>query len=85
MFIDCGLTFCTRSPALYCAGKMVLLPVKSAQTNKVSWKIWVLSTWVENVTKNPEDEALLLSPGKNLHSICDTIETDVVIVGAGTS
>jgi hypothetical protein len=63
-------------------GKMVLLPVKS--DGVVCWKIWVLSTWVENLTQHPEDETLLLAPGRKLDGV-DVLETDVLIVGGGTS
>ncbi|KAI1409052.1 hypothetical protein F5Y13DRAFT_171064 [Hypoxylon sp. FL1857] len=85
MFIDCEISFRTISPALSCVGKMILLPVKSdAAGESVSWKIWVLSTWVENIVQHPEDEKLLSSPGRNL-DVSDTIETDVFIVGAGSS
>lgn len=66
-------------------GKMVLLPVRSkGAAGPVSWKIWVLSTWVENIVQQPEDEKLLSSPGRSLEGV-DTVETDVFIVGAGTS
>jgi len=82
MFIDCGISFCTSSPSLDCMGKMVLLPVKSE--GAVSWKIWVLSTWVERLIQHPEDEKLLLAPSRKLAGV-DAIETDVMIVGAGTS
>ncbi|KAI0010778.1 hypothetical protein F4779DRAFT_576077 [Xylariaceae sp. FL0662B] len=85
MFIDCGISFRTSSPELNCMGKMVLLPVKSDTAGgSVSWKIWVLSTWVDNIVQHPEDEKLLLSPSRNLDGI-DIVETDVFIVGAGTS
>jgi hypothetical protein len=82
MFIDCGISFRTHSPALDCMGKMVLLPVKSE--SGVSWKIWVLSTWVENIIQHPEDETLLRAPGRELDD-ADVLETDVLVVGAGTS
>ncbi|KAI1774513.1 hypothetical protein F4818DRAFT_418120 [Hypoxylon cercidicola] len=85
MFIDCGISFRTSSPALSCVGKMVLLPVRSeGAAGPVSWKIWVLSTWVENIVQQPEDEKLLSSPSRSLEGV-DTVETDVFIVGAGTS
>lgn len=82
MFIDCGLSFRTSSPALSCAGKMVLLPMKA--NGAVTWKIWALSTWVDQIIRRPEDVTLLSSPGRDLDA-SDTIETDVVIIGAGTS
>jgi hypothetical protein len=82
MFITCGIRFRTISPALECAGKMLLLPV--ASEGSVFWKIWILSTWVEQLTHHPEDEAKLLAPGRNLTGV-DKTEVDVLIVGAGSS
>ncbi|KAI2778207.1 hypothetical protein F4815DRAFT_494773 [Daldinia loculata] len=85
MFIDCGISFRTTSPALSCVGKMLLLPVKSnAATDSVSWKIWALSTWVENIVGHPENEMGLSTPKRDLDGL-DIIETDVLIVGAGSS
>lgn len=83
MFIECGIEFRTVSPALNCTGKMILLPFKPAANGDLSWKIWVVSTWVESLVDQPEDESLLSSPERNLD--VDAIETDVIIVGAGTS
>jgi hypothetical protein len=85
MFIDCGISFQTSFPALNCAGKMILLPIKDdKREDLVTWKIWVLSTWVENLVQYPEKPELLLMPGTDLNGVT-TIETDVFIVGAGTS
>lgn len=85
MFIDCGLTFRTRSPELICEGKMVLLPMRSEEIGGAfSWKIWVLSTWVTQIVEQPENEELLLTPGRDLN-VTDPTETDVFIVGAGSS
>lgn len=84
MFIDCGLSFRTGSPALSCSGKMVLFPLKNKEDEAVSWKIWVLSTRVDHISQHPEDETLLSSASRDLESN-GTIETDVLIVGAGTS
>ncbi|KAK7733905.1 hypothetical protein SLS53_008055 [Cytospora paraplurivora] len=84
MFIDCSLSFRTSSPALSCLGKIVLLPLKNKEHEAVSWKIWVLSTWVDHITQHPEDETLLSSAGRDLES-SETIETDVFIAGAGSS
>jgi len=61
---------------------MLLLPVRSEGT--VSWKIWVLSTWIEQLVQHPEDETLLFAPGRDLDGV-ERVETDVLIVGAGTS
>lgn len=82
MFINCSLSFSTSSPALSCAGKMVLLPMKT--DGAVTWKIWVLSTWVDHIIQQPEDVTLLSSPGRDLNN-SDTINTDVFIIGAGSS
>ncbi|PVH93133.1 FAD/NAD(P)-binding domain-containing protein [Periconia macrospinosa] len=82
MFIDCGVSFTTTSPALRCAGKMVLLPVNVA--GAVVWKIWVLSTWVEDLIQYPENKKLLSLPAKDL-SEGVVITTDVLVIGAGTS
>ena len=82
MFIDCAISFQTKSPSLLCAGKVVLLPVKV--NDGITWKVWVLSTWVEELVDNPEDENLLSLSGPNVTDGA-IVETDVVIVGAGTS
>ncbi|KAL9114866.1 MAG: hypothetical protein Q9227_001109 [Pyrenula ochraceoflavens] len=85
MFIDCGISFRISSPALENAGKMILLPVKAGGVEgSVCWKIWILSTWVENLVNQPEDETLLLAPSSQLYD-AETIATDVLIVGAGSS
>lgn len=83
MFIDCGVSFHTISPALDCLGKVVLLPVRIDE-GAVAWKIWILSTWIDKLVQHPEDETLLLAPGREFDGV-DTIETEVLIVGAGTS
>lgn len=94
MFLDCEVTFRTTSPALDCVGKLVFLPaVRSDEGSPptVSWKIWVLSTWIGNLVHQPEDETLLQHAGRpdlldeaeEGHS--DKIETDVFIAGAGSS
>ncbi|KAI0972390.1 hypothetical protein F4678DRAFT_471911 [Xylaria arbuscula] len=79
MFIDCTISFRTRSPALSCMGKMMLLPVRT--DSGLSWKIWVLSTWTESLLEYPEDENLLLSPSRQLDGL-ETVETEVFILGA---
>jgi hypothetical protein len=60
------------------------LPVKTDAEEAVAWKIWSLSTWVDNLVDQPEDEELLLSPSKKL-DVAETINTDVFIIGAGSS
>lgn len=83
MFIDCGLSFCTISPQLKCAGKMVLLPVRI--DGALTWKIWVLSSWVDQIVQHPEQETLLSSPGRDDLVHKKMIETDVFIIGGGSS
>ncbi|KAI0513064.1 hypothetical protein F5B22DRAFT_637427 [Xylaria bambusicola] len=85
MFIDCSVSFQTRSPAIGCEGRMLLLPVKSDEGNgPVCWKIWFLSTWIESLIQHPEDEKRLLVPARQLNEL-ETIDTAVFILGAGTA
>ncbi|KAK1525930.1 uncharacterized protein CCOS01_08348 [Colletotrichum costaricense] len=85
-FIDCNFTFSTASPAAHCHGKIILLPHKRQTGNKeiVSWKIWVLSTRLEDFVHYPEKLSLLRGPAKQL-GILEQFETDVVIIGGGNS
>ena len=67
----------------------MLLPNKDTETvergaNHISWKIWVLSTWIDQLDLHPEDEILLRAPGRQLDAV-ETIETDVVIIGGGNA
>ncbi|KAH7096045.1 hypothetical protein FB567DRAFT_624218 [Paraphoma chrysanthemicola] len=82
MYIDCPISFRSISPALECGGKVMLLPIKTGSI--VSWKIWSLSTWVEQLVHHPENEKLLSAPARNLDGL-ERIETDVVIIGGGSS
>jgi hypothetical protein len=82
MYIDCPISFRSISPALECGGKVLLLPIKTDAV--VSWKIWSLSTWVEQLVHHPENEKLLSAPARELDGL-ERIETDVVIVGGGSS
>lgn len=47
---------------------------------EVEWKIWILSTRLESLDIQPEDETLLQSPGKQLNGL-EHFETDVFIIG----
>ncbi|KAI0410274.1 hypothetical protein F5X98DRAFT_386666 [Xylaria grammica] len=81
MFIQCIISFQTRSPALGCEGRMLLLPVKiDGEHSPVSWKIWFLTTWTEILLNYPEDESRLSAPSKQLDGL-ETLETDVFIIG----
>lgn len=61
---------------------MLLLPVEVG--GAVAWRIWILSTWLENLESHPENEALLRSPGRQLDGI-EQFETDVFIIGGGNA
>ncbi|KAE8332816.1 hypothetical protein BDV39DRAFT_199816 [Aspergillus sergii] len=82
-FIDCGIVFRTGSPGATCKGKVVLLPVKN-RDETIEWKIWVLSTFLESLDLQQEDEALLHSPGRQLDGL-ETFDTDVFIIGGGNA
>lgn len=61
---------------------MILLPVKTSET--VAWKIWVFSTFFESLDAHPEDEDLLVAPGRQLDGT-EQFETDVFIIGGGNA
>ena len=52
-------------------------------SNTVEWKIWILSTSLENLDLQPEDEQLLQSPARQLEH--GDFDTDVFIVGGGNA
>ncbi|KAK6007430.1 hypothetical protein QM012_004244 [Aureobasidium pullulans] len=87
-FIVCPFGFKTGSPAATCSGVMWLLPVSRQASDDDSpnptWKIWILSTKLENLDTHPEDESLLHSAG-NCSKDLTEIKTDVFIVGAGNA
>jgi hypothetical protein len=62
---------------------MLLLPLKNEE--KVEWKIWCFSTWVDRLSAHPEDESRLCDPGRDVSSLGSPVETDVFIVGAGNA
>lgn len=61
----------------------MLLPLPA--DGEIKWKIWVLSTWLEQLDAHPENEALLKSGGRELNGSSDEIETDVLIIGGGNA
>ncbi|PYH89515.1 FAD/NAD(P)-binding domain-containing protein [Aspergillus ellipticus CBS 707.79] len=83
-FIDCGIIFRTNSPGATCKGKLVLLPVKSGENGPIVWKIWVLSTLLESLDLQPEDEGLLQFPGRSFDGQ-GVFDTDVFIIGGGNA
>ena len=52
-------------------------------SNTVGWKIWILSTSLENLDLQPEDEQLLQSAARQLEH--GDFDTDVFIVGGGNA
>ena len=50
----------------------------------IAWRIWILSTTLENLDLHPENEALLQTPRRQLEDV-QTFETDVFIVGGGNA
>lgn len=65
---------------------MKLLPLKTRLDNgteTIDWKIWTLSTIIENLNIHPEDASLLYSPRKDLESC--SLTTDVIIIGGGNA
>ncbi|KAI1050951.1 hypothetical protein LB505_013944 [Fusarium chuoi] len=82
-FIDVALSFRTVSPAASCSARIVLLPVESDQ-GKLEWRIWILSTKLENLDVHPENESLLQSPCRDLSGMTE-IDTDVFIIGGGNA
>lgn len=85
MFIDCNILFSTQFPALECMGRILLIPVKGEKDEDLeSWKIWVLSTWVEDLKYFPINEDTLTTAGRDF-TTDSVIETDVCIIGAGSA
>ncbi|UPK90971.1 hypothetical protein LCI18_001906 [Fusarium solani-melongenae] len=82
-FIDASISFETKSPSAWCSGRVLLLPVKD-DNNALEWKIWVLSTKLENLDLHLEDESLLELPGRKVDNL-DQFETDVLIIGGGNA
>ncbi|KAL4744237.1 hypothetical protein BDW72DRAFT_209155 [Aspergillus terricola var. indicus] len=82
-FIDCPLVFRTESPAGICRGKMLLLPLVEDKAG-IIWKVWIMSTRLESLDLQAEDEQLLRAPVRSLQDSMD-FETDVFIIGAGNA
>jgi hypothetical protein len=84
-FIDCPIVFRTESPGASCRGKILFLPVKTEQDGHetLEWKIWVLSTRLEALDIQAEDETLLETAPRQLDDL--DLETEVFIVGGGNA
>lgn len=63
--IDSDLTFRTYAPQATCRGTILLLPPRNYYGG-LEWKIWVLSTKLEKLDLQPDDESLLLRPSEPL-------------------
>lgn len=66
---------------------MLLLPVEAESEvgrPEIDWKIWVLSTKLESLDIQAEDESLLQAPGRNIGA-SESLETEVFIIGGGNS
>ncbi|KAI1413915.1 FAD/NAD(P)-binding domain-containing protein [Hypoxylon sp. FL1857] len=86
-YIDCRVTFRTSNPAATCSGRMILLPTKAKEDSNnetTQWKIWILTTWIDNLDLQAENENFLLSPSRNLNGV-KTFDTDVLIIGGGNA
>lgn len=76
-------TFETTSPAAACGGRVMLFP-EADEGGAVVWRIWVLSTWVDDLKGSPEDVGLLRAPGRMLQDEA-VVETDVLLLGGGNA
>lgn len=66
---------------------MILLPVEVETENGqpvLDWKIWILSTRLESLDIQAEDETLLQAPGKEINTL-ENLETEVFIIGGGNA
>lgn len=82
-WIEGMFTFETKSPAARCGGRVVLFP--EASEEGFEWKIWTLSTWVDDLVASPQDVGVLQAPKRRLEDEGDTFETDVFIIGGGNA
>jgi hypothetical protein len=66
---------------------MMLLPVEvESEVGKleIDWKIWILSTKLEGLHIQAEDESFLQAPGKDI-GVSESLETEVFIIGGGNA
>ncbi|KAG6983605.1 hypothetical protein FOFC_15386 [Fusarium oxysporum] len=59
-------------------------PVLLSSEGRLEWKIWILSTKLENLDVHPENESLLHLPGRNVSGMTE-IDTEVFIIGGGNA
>lgn len=82
-WIQGSFTFETASPKAKGEGSVQLFPEQGAD-GQITWKIWTLTTWMEDLTDWPENPELLTAPGRKLDDV-EHIDTDVLIVGGGNA
>ncbi|KAK2598827.1 hypothetical protein N8I77_012212 [Diaporthe amygdali] len=82
-WIQGSFTFETASPKAKGEGSVQLFP-ELGSDGQISWKLWILTTWLEDYADWPENTRLLTAPGRNLQDV-EHIDTDVLIVGGGNA
>lgn len=78
-----SFAFETTNPKTKGEGSVQLFP-EQGDDGRISWKIWTLTTWLEDYTEWPENPDLLTAPGRKLDDV-EHIDTDVLIVGGGNA
>lgn len=82
-WIEGLFTFETKSPAARCGGQIMLFPEPRSDGGFV-WKIWTLSTWIDDLVESPQDMSALQAPKRELDD-ADSFETDVLVLGGGNA
>lgn len=63
---------------------MLLLPIKT-ETGHHEWKLWILSTWIDELSAQAEDEKLLQKSADSTNIEAEEFKTDVLIIGGGSA
>lgn len=63
---------------------MLLLPIKT-ETGQLEWKLWILNTWIDELSAQAEDEKLLQKPADLSNNEAEEFKTDVLIIGGGSA
>lgn len=83
-WIEGLFTFETQSPAAKCGGRVTLFPEQKSG-DEIVWKIWALSTWVDDLVASPQNMDALKAPRRKVEEEGDAFETDVLILGGGNA
>ncbi|KAI0473870.1 FAD/NAD(P)-binding domain-containing protein [Xylariaceae sp. FL0804] len=86
-FLVVTATFRTGSPAAVATGRFLLLPIQARSPDGgkgLRWRIWILTTWLEELRPQAENEDRLQLPGRDLSS-AEAFDTDVLIIGGGNA